>query len=175
MFAYTVNARPVIELTDSQPVVLMVGDGQGVVLPIAVSDDNGDAVRVFYRFQGEGEEEEEPWAVVPVGKDGHVLAAERFDGHLDGGVVELFAWDGLEKSANVLKVPYAARAAGGAVGQQEGGDGDSELAELPVDSIAVGLVIGGVGLVALAIGIAIFATRTRAAKTESSSGLLDEE
>jgi hypothetical protein len=100
---YTVNSPPTLRVTKDEPIAL---GGAPVALPIAVSDADGHPVTVFYRFEGD-----DVWSRVPAENGAYVLPASAFAGRADGaGALELFAWDGVEKSGKPLAIPFTAAA-----------------------------------------------------------------
>jgi hypothetical protein len=111
---------------------------------------------------------------VPTVNGIHRLSVEAFSQQSEGGsgAVELFAWDGLQKSNNVvLKYEYP-KASGDQSGEENGNpeeaSDDSDSFESMPPAVIVGLAFGAVALIALAVGIALFAVRKT--QNESSQG-----
>jgi hypothetical protein len=154
-FHYKVNAPPVIELKSAVPLMFDAATTGSVSLPISVSDADADPVNVFYRLEGE-----EVWGHVQNVNGEYSLPAQEFRNHLGtgSGRVEIFAWDGLDKSGEALRIGYSVLASQpDAEGAAEAKEADSEDGMSP--ALIIGLAVGGVALVTLIVGIVIFATR----------------
>jgi hypothetical protein len=126
---------------------------------------------VFYRFQGD-----ETWSQLPTANGGYVLPADAFSDRLtDGsGAVEIFAWDGIEKNGDALKIPYST--VGDRAGPQANEEPIAEDSNLfgALSSVAlVGIVVGGVAVIAIVVGIIVDARRKKPEST--STGLIENE
>lgn len=181
---YTVNSPPALEVRHIGPLLFRGVPTGAVTLPILVSDPDDDPISVWYRFR-----EENAWSHLPSAGGNAVLPAEAFSGRMkDGsGHVELFAWDGLEKSGDPVKIEYMAAGAEEEAGPvlrgepaieeeppEEVGDlsSDSEAGDSLSPGAIAGIAVGGGVVVGLIIGIVILVTRK---KPESSSGLVESE
>lgn len=155
-----VNSAPKLRLTSDQPLAFDGVPTSSVPLPISVEDAESEQVVVFYRFEGD-----DVWAQVPTANEGgHCMPASEFSDHLEdgasGGAIELFAWDGLQKSGSPPTIEYSITG-----GAQPEDDSEPEEEEPAVEYEAlspaaiVALVLGGIAMITLAVAIGIFATR----------------
>jgi hypothetical protein len=168
---YYVNSAPSLQLTDDKPLSFKSASTNGVPVPIVVSDGDGDPITVFYRFQGD-----ETWAHLPTANGEYVLPADAFSDRLaDGsGAVEIFAWDGFEKSGDALKIPYSAvGTAAGPEANEEPIAEDSNLFGALSPAAFAGIIVGGVAVIAIVIGIVVYARRKKHEST--STGLIEDE
>jgi hypothetical protein len=165
---YKVNSAPVLELTNDQPLSFKGASTNGVSVPISVSDADGHPVTVFYKFQ-----DEESWSTLPTLNGGYVLTAEACSNR-GSGAVEVFAWDGIEKSGDALKIPFSA--VGNAVqpeaNEEEAVAEESDLIGGLSPAAFAGIVVGGVAVIAIVVGIAVYARKKKHEK--SSNGLIED-
>jgi hypothetical protein len=160
VFHYTINGAPVLELQNTEPLSFKGIPTSSVVLPISVSDRDGDPVKVFYRFQGD-----DVWSHVPTVNGVYVLPASAFSDRLDNGKgsIEIFGWDGMEKSGNPLEIGYSIEK-GGIV--QPEGDEEPVVEEAVVDeelpaALFVAIGVAGVAIIALILGIILLVRRNK--------------
>jgi hypothetical protein len=78
------------------------------------------------------------------------------------GAVELFAWDGIEKNGNAVQIPYSII---GDAAQPEANEEpiaeDSGLFGALSPAAFVGIIVGGVAVIAIVIGIIVYARRKK--------------
>jgi hypothetical protein len=156
---YTINSPPTLELTNTEPLSFNSASTNGVPVPISVSDGDNDPITVFYRFQ-----DDERWSHLPTANGEYVLPANAFSDRLnDGsGVVELYAWDGVEQNGNALKIPYSITGNGvRPEANEEPIAEDSGLFGALSPAAFVGIIVGGVAVIAVAIGIIVYARRKK--------------
>jgi hypothetical protein len=171
---YEVNGAPSIRVSDTSPLSLIRESMSQVQLPISVEDLNGDEVCVFYRFA-----EEEPWSEATKTDGVYFLPAGSFTGRFQkgsSGAVELLGWDGFETTDELVKIPFLMLEGDNDDDAEPEGrvDGNSGLFEILSPTAFAGIVVGGVGVVALAVGVGIFIARRKKTET-TTTGLIEEE
>jgi hypothetical protein len=169
---YYVNSPPVLQLTNDKPLTFASTSTNPVAVPvpISVSDVDAQPLMVFYRFN-----DNEEWSHLPTSHGEYILPADAFSDHLnDGnGVVQVFAWDGYDKSEETLNIPYSItrQAAQPEANEEEVAEESNFFDELSPGAF-VGIAIGGVAVIALVVGIVVFVRRR---KVESTTGLIESE
>jgi hypothetical protein len=114
-------------------------------------------VTVFYRFQGE-----DVWKHLSTDNGQLVLSAEGLSNSVlsgSGGTIELFAWDGSDKSGDPLKLRYAILEAAqpGAERIEQAEESESESDHAMSQALIVALSVAGVAVVAVVAVVALIA------------------
>jgi hypothetical protein len=160
--AVAINRPPVLvdNPVEALPAIPICGK-RAVELPFRAIDDDGDPVKLHYKFNSETK-----WREAPEGELPHVFPAERF-AHLPRGKaheIHVCAFDGIDVS-EPLTIP---------INLVEEDKEEGFFGGLSQGAF-FGIVAAGLAVLAVGIGLVVVAVRRRKPKESSSTGLIDNE
>jgi hypothetical protein len=148
---------------------LKTGSADSVSLPISVTDEDGDDIQIFYRFNDDGK-----WFTSSSEFGSATLPLHFFSRHSTGvnDILEAYAWDGLQQSQNVVRIGYSL--------SDSGSDSDAEgqkFFDVISPAAFAGMICGAFALIILVVVILVVFKRRRQSQNGSSSstGLIESE